>query len=95
MIRAEFERAYADMDIDDDYLDVGGLVSAILPLSIHCSSSSFSFQNEGEFHSDNIFDNLPSFSAPPRSAIADELAHYLQAPIEMKVANPIKWWFER
>ena len=43
--------------------------------------------------SDNIFDALPALSGPTKAAMADELTHYLSAPVE-RTLNPLLWWFE-
>jgi len=44
--------------------------------------------------SDNIFDALPALSAPMKAALADELTHYLSAPVEQTL-NPLLWWIEK
>ena len=44
--------------------------------------------------SDNIFDALPALSAPTKAALADELTHYLSAPVEQTL-NPLLWWIEK
>ncbi len=43
--------------------------------------------------SDNIFDALPTLSAPTKAALADELTCYLSAPLE-RTLNPLLWWIE-
>jgi len=45
-------------------------------------------------NSDNIFDTLPALSAPTKAALADELTHYLSAPVEQTL-NPLLWWIEK
>jgi hypothetical protein len=44
--------------------------------------------------SDNIFDALPTLSGPSKVALADELTHYLAAPVE-RTRDPLQWWVEK
>jgi hypothetical protein len=44
--------------------------------------------------SDNIFDALPTLSGPLKVALADELTHYLAAPVE-RTRDPLQWWIEK
>ena len=39
----------------------------------------------------NIFDDLPSVSAPVTSRLKDELELYLECPVE-NVKNTFEWW---
>ena len=43
--------------------------------------------------SDNIFNNLPALSAT-KSALADELTHYLDTLIEA-TKDPFMWWVKK
>ena len=44
--------------------------------------------------SNNIFDTLPSLSAPAKAAFTDELMRYLTAPTEA-TCDPLLWWVEK
>jgi|SRR6266571_6307030 len=44
--------------------------------------------------SNNIFDTLSTLSVPLKVALADELTHYLAAPVE-RTCDPLLWWVKR
>lgn len=44
--------------------------------------------------SENIFDDLPALSAPPKSDLRDELDRYLSTDPE-HVTNALAWWHEK
>jgi len=60
------------------YLEMSGL------LFFQRSSSSF----------ENIFDELPALSAPPKSDLRDELDRYLSTDPE-HVTDALAWWYEK
>ena len=43
---------------------------------------------------ENLFDDLPALSAPPKSDLHDELDRYLSTDPE-HVTDAFSWWFER
>ena len=43
---------------------------------------------------ENLFDDLPALSAPPKSELRDELDRYLSTDPE-HVTDAFAWWYER
>ena len=43
---------------------------------------------------ENIFDDLPALSAPPKSDLHDELDCYLSTDLE-HVTDALAWWYEK
>ncbi|GLB45805.1 hypothetical protein LshimejAT787_3000140 [Lyophyllum shimeji] len=78
LLRAEFDRSYRQEDMTDDE-EVGAGLSS-------CATNPSS-------RTRNVFDNLPSLSAPSRKELRDEVDRYLSTDPE-KVDNVLLWWFE-
>ena len=63
-------------------------------LLIHHNTGCRLFLQHSSSSCENIFDELPALSAPPKSDLRDELDRYLSTDPE-HVTNALAWWYEK
>jgi hypothetical protein len=90
IVRAEFDQTYAFMDVDFEE-SVAPLVRTFYS---SCRYRKLTFLQHSSPSTENIFDDLPALSAPPKSELRDELDRYLSTDPE-HVTDPFEWWYER
>ena len=59
-----------------------------------CRYQLLTFLQHSSSSTENIFDDLPALSAPPKAELRDELDRYLSTDPE-HVTNAFEWWYER
>jgi hypothetical protein len=92
IVRTMFECAYINSEVEDE--DDDDEVSTNFIPSLTFFFFQFSLQVIDHAMSDNIFDALPTVSAPAKPTPINELDHYLAAPTEA-TRDPLLWWVEK
>jgi hypothetical protein len=100
MVREEFARSYAAMEVGDNHENVLALMdmSSSSKKVCHCCYYSFLYSDsfeQGKRNEPNIFDSLPALRTTSRPAIRDEIDRYLAAPIDGTVTDAMRWWHDR
>ncbi len=90
IIRDEFERAYADLPIKE--VEVAATIVRVTCLSLRKLIEYNFFQITTSIKR-NVFDDLPSLSAPVTSKLKDELQQYLECPVE-DAKDVLLWWIK-
>ena len=94
IVRAEFDQTYAFMDVDvEDSVAPRPMVRRGTFYS-SCRYQLLTFLQHSSSSTENIFDDLPALSAPPKAELRDELDRYLSTDPE-HVTNAFEWWYER